>query len=122
MTVDKFQNQCHIGTYLWNGLPDTKPYHIGFWIFFEKDIDLDLNISSGMTKEIETFLFTTMQSLGYPKVAFEDNEMTYDKVFTMINGEKVRTPMTFKRKTSIAFCSDETVKRDYKGDYYLYTK
>ena len=120
-TVRKFKH-CNISKYFWYGKANKVPYNIAFWIFFKYDSDLSLNSANGTTKDIELFLFSKMLELGYPKMAFEENMVNYDKLFVIVAGEKVRDTRPLKRTTLLMFGSSETVKRDYKGDYYLYTK
>lgn len=121
-TVRKYRNQCKIGKSFWYGLPSFKPYVIGFWIFFKTDKDLELNSNNGKKDEIQSYLLKTMLEMGYPQIAFEENEITNNNVYTMINGEKVHTPQTYKNTTGVAFAFEETVKRDYDNNYYVFTK
>lgn len=120
-TVRKFKN-CNISKSFWYGEANKEPYNIAFWIFFKNDSDLLLNSENGTTKEIEMFLFSRMLELGYPKMAFDENILIYDKIFVMVGDKKVKDASPIKRTTLLMFGSSETVKREYKGDYYLYTK
>ncbi len=120
-TVKKFKN-CNISKSFWYGEANKPPYNIAFWIFFKHDSDLSLNSANGTTKNIELFLFSKLLELGYPKTAFDENVVNYDKIFVMVGDKKVRDTTPIKRTTLLAFGSSETVKREYKGDYHLYTK
>lgn len=121
MTIRTFRSQ-QIGTRFWYGMPEKSPYNIGFWIFFKTDQRLHEAQQSGATEQIKTFLIDSMQKLGYPQLAFEPNTLIMDKVYQIVDGEKIKTPIHLDRTTCVTFASDETVKRDFHGNYYDYTR
>lgn len=120
-TVKKFKS-TNIGKTFWYGYPNKHPFNIAFWIFFKTDSELSNNINTGTTKEIEIYLFTKMIELGYPDIAFEKNEIIYDRQYVIIDGKKFKDLTPIKRTTVISFGSEETVDREFQGNYYNYTK
>ena len=117
-----------IGISFWYGYPTMEPYVLGFWIFFKTDEILNAAEKSNLTIQVKEHLFNKMKDMGYTKTAFENNYRSIDRskihfILEISDEEKEKHFNMIEHKTmGVNFGSEETVKRDYQGNYYNYTK